>query len=164
MLQQELQQKVMAVARCAKNRPQAVAFFRVALGLVYLDSIMTECKLDFKKIDRDYNRFIYRSIGPGHSITSILQFLSGAKVVPVLESKLFMEAFAEHCSLIPMHKVPILLSVNLGVAKDISGLGCEGPVREWISWRAREATPELDEFDPAPATPAASTESGGRAL
>ncbi len=147
MLQQELQQKVMAVARCAKNRQQAVAFFRVALGLVYLDSIMTECKLDFKKIDRAYNRFIYRSIGPGHSITSVLQFLSGGKVVPVLESKVFLQAFTEHCDLIPMEKVPILLSVNLGVAKDISGLGCEGPVRDWISWRAREATPELDDLE-----------------
>jgi hypothetical protein len=157
MLQAELQQKVMAVARCAKNRPQAVAFFRVALGLVYLDSIMTECKLDFKKIDRAYNRFIYHSIGPGHSITSILQYLSGAKVVSVLESEVFLQAFAEHCSLVPMDKVPILLSVNLGVAKDISGLSCEGPVREWISWRAREAVPDLEPLPESTAEPSMPT-------
>ena len=138
MLDRNLQSRVMAVARCASNRPQAVNYFRVALGLVYLDSIMTERKLDFKKIDRDYNQFIYRSIGGGHSITSILQYMSGARVLPVLESEPFLQAFAQHCAEVPLDKVPILLSVNLGVAKDISGLSCEGPVRDWLSWRARE--------------------------
>ena len=137
MLDRNLQNRVMAVARCAKNRPQAIAWFRAALGLVYLDSIMTERKLDFRKIDRDYNQFIYHSLGGGHSITSILQFMSGAKVLPVLESEHFLQAFGEHCSEVPLDKVPILLSVNLGVAKDISGQDCEGPVRDWISWRAQ---------------------------
>ncbi len=139
MLEHSVQEKVVAVGRCAGNRPQAVNFFRVALGLVYLDSIMTEAKLDFKKIDRSYNRFIHKNIGPGHSITSILQYMSGSKVLPVLESALFMQAFGEHCKIVPLDKVPILLSVNLGVAKNISGIGSEGPVRDWISWRAREA-------------------------
>jgi hypothetical protein len=142
MLERGLQEKVIAVARCAANRPQAVAFFRVALGLVYLDSIMTEGKLDFKKIDRAYNRFIYHQIGAGHSITSILQYMSGSKVLPVLESAVFLQAFSEHCSVVPLDKVPILLSVNLGVAKTISGISSEGPVRDWISWRAREALQE----------------------
>jgi hypothetical protein len=139
MIEHSMQEKVIAVGRCASNRPQAVDFFRVALGLVYLDSIMTEAKLDFKKIDRAYNRFIHQNIGPGHSITSILQYMSGAKVLPVLESATFMQAFGEHCTSVPLNKVPILLSVNLGVAKNISGIGSEGPVRDWISWRAREA-------------------------
>lgn len=142
-MERQLQDQVINVAKCGKNRPQAVDFFRVALGLVYLDSIMTERKLDFKKIDRAYNRFIYHQIGSGHSITSILQYMSGSKVLPVLESALFAESFAQHCSSIPPEKVPLLLSVNLSVAKDISGLGMEGPVRDWICWRAEktERTP-----------------------
>jgi hypothetical protein len=144
MMERHLQDKVIAVARYAKNRPQAVDFFRVTLGLVYLDSIMTERKLDFKKIDRAYNRFIYHQIGAGHSITSILQYMSGSKVVAVLESALFNQAFAEQCSDIPPERVPLLLSVNLGVAKDISGLGVEGPVRDWISWRAKACLGETD--------------------
>ena len=151
MLDRNVQSKVTAVARCAGNRPQAVNFFRVAIGLMYLDSIMTERKLDFKKIDRDYNQFIYRSIGGGHSITSILQYMSGAKVLPVLESETFLQAFAQHCDEVPLNKVPILLSVNLGVAKDISGLSCEGPVRDWLSWRAR--LPESPEDTSATAEP-----------
>jgi hypothetical protein len=155
MLDRNLQHKVTSIARCAKNRPQAVNYFRVALGLVYLDAIMTERKLDFKKIDRDYNQFIYRSLGGGHSITSILQYMSGAKVLPVLESNEFLQAFEQHCNEVPLDKVPILLSVNLGVAKDISGLGCEGPVRDWLSWRAREAV------GPAAGEPAAGAPAAG---
>lgn len=144
MIERRLQEQVINIAKCGKNRPQAVDFFRVALGLVYLDSIMTERKLDFKKIDRAYNRFIYHQIGAGHSITSILQYMSGAKVLAVLESPLFAQSFSAHCSDIPPDKVPLLLSVNLGVAKDISGLSVDGPVRDWISWRAREGLGEIE--------------------
>ena len=72
---------------------------------------------------------------------TILQ-IRKTKVLPVLESAVFLQAFSEHCSVVPLDKVPILLSVNLGVAKTISGISSEGPVRDWISWRAREALQE----------------------
>jgi hypothetical protein len=134
MLNRVLQDKVMAVARCARTRKEAIAFFRVALGLIYLDGIMTEETLDFKKIDHDFNQFIYRAIGKGHSITSILQFMSGAKVLPVLEAETFFTAFAEHCCEVPLDTIPALLSLNLGVAKNISKIACDGPVQDWISW------------------------------
>ncbi len=141
MLNQVLQQKVLAVAKRGQTSKEAISFFRVALGLIYLDGIMTEEQLDFKKIDGDFNQFIYRSIGGGHSITSILQFMSGAKVLPVLESEAFFSAFADYCSEVPLDKIPILLSVNLGVAKNISGIACDGPVQDWISWHGKKAGP-----------------------
>eukprot|EP01032_Pedospumella_encystans_P031505 gene31505-35570_t len=34
-----------------------------------------------EKLDKEYNRFIYHAIGKGHSITSILQYMSGEKVI-----------------------------------------------------------------------------------
>lgn len=125
-------ENVLAVARRARNSADAHAYFRVALGLYYLAGLMTPETLDFKKIDRQFNRFIYQSIGQGHSITSVLQFMSGAKVVPVLESAHFQDALAEHCPDVPRASIAFLLSLNLGVAKNISKIDIAGPVLEWI--------------------------------
>jgi hypothetical protein len=127
-----IKEKVLAVARCGRTRDESLAFFRAALGLYYLAGLMTSETIDFKKIDRDFNRFIYQSIGGGHSITSVLQFMSGRKVVPVVESARFTDAFALHCSEVPADTVPFLLSLNLGVAKNISGLDIGGDLLDWI--------------------------------
>ena len=135
-----IQQKVLAVTGNGATRIEAVGFFRVALGLYYLAGLMTEATIDFKTVDRQFNRFIYRTIGQGHSITSVLQFMSGEKVVPVLESARFLDAFAEHCTDVPVESIPFLLSLNLGVAKGISGLGVDGPVALWI---ARQTAPPI---------------------
>ena len=35
-----------------------------------------------KKVDREFNRFLYHTLGKGHTITSVLQYMSGAKVMP----------------------------------------------------------------------------------
>jgi hypothetical protein len=120
---------------------EASGFFRVALGLHYLVGLMTKEALDFKQIDREYNRFIYHSIGKGHSITSVLQFMSGEKVVPVLDSTRFIDAFAEHCPAVPVDTIAFLLSLNLGVAKSISGIDAVGPVADWIA-RAEDGRQE----------------------
>ena len=133
-----MQQNILAVARCGMTSAEASGFFRVALGLHYLVGLMTKEALNFKQIDREYNRFIYHSIGKGHSITSVLQFMSGEKVLPVLESKRFIDAFAEHCPSVPVDTIPFLLSLNLGVAKSISGIDAVGPVVDWIA-RQQEA-------------------------
>ena len=85
-----LKENVLAVTRRGQTAAESVDFFRTALGLYYLAALMTDEAIDFKKVDREFNRFIYQSIGKGHSITSVLQFMSGDKVVPVLESKRFM--------------------------------------------------------------------------
>lgn len=126
------QQKILAVTQCGVSKAEATGFFRVALGLHYLAGLMTKETLDFKQLDRDYNRFIYRSIGKGHSITSILQYLSGEKVIPVVESPRFLSAFGEHCGNVPVDTIPFLLGLNLGVAKDLSGIDVRGPVADWI--------------------------------
>ena len=128
-----MQEKILAVARCGMTRVEATGFFRVALGLHYLAGLMTEAVLDFKKIDAEYNRFIYHSIGKGHSIASVLQFMSGEKVLRVLESARFKHAFAEQCPAVPLDSIPFLLSLNLGVAKEISGITAQGPVADWIA-------------------------------
>ncbi len=127
-----IKENVLAVARCGRTREESTAYFRAALGLYYLAGLMTPETLDFKKLDRAFNRFIYQSIGKGHSITSVLQFMSGAKVVPVVESARFAEAFAAHCSAVPVDTIPFLLSLNLGVAKNISGLDIGGALLDWI--------------------------------
>ncbi len=93
---------------------------------------MTDETIDFKQIDGQFNKFIYQAIGKGHSITSVLQFMSGSKVMPVIESAHFLAAFAEHCPEVPVDLIPFLLSLNLGVAKNISGIGVDGPVADWI--------------------------------
>ena len=134
-----IKEKVLAVARYGHSTSESTAYFRVALGLFYLAGLMTEETLDFKKIDRDFNRFIYQSIGRGHSITSVLQFMSGEKVVPVIESLRFLDAFTEHCAEVPVELIPFLLSLNLGVAKNISRIGVDGPVADWIERQKQPA-------------------------
>jgi hypothetical protein len=127
-----LKDNVLAVMRRAHGAAEATDWFRVALGLYYLTGLMTDETIDFKKIDKDFNRFIYQSIGKGHSITSVLQFMSGEKVVPVVESARFIAAFAEHCPQVAVNTIPFLLSLNLGVAKNISRIDIGGPLLDWI--------------------------------
>ncbi|MDB5754418.1 MAG: hypothetical protein JWR56_846, partial [Massilia sp.] len=74
----------------------------------------------------------------GHSIASALQFMSGEKVLAVVDSPRFMAALAEHCPDVPVDTIGFLLSLNLGVAKDISKLDIGGPVLDWIE-RQKEA-------------------------
>ena len=120
------------MARAGMTSAEAIGFFRVTLGLYYLAGLIKEEAIDFKVVDRAYNKVIYQALGPGHSITSALQFMSGAKVVPVLESNRFMAAFAELCTEVPLVSVPFLLELNLGVAKNISGIDIAGPVYDWV--------------------------------
>ncbi|WP_308937369.1 hypothetical protein [Duganella sp. CY15W] len=114
------------------DREESTGFFRVALGLYYLSSLMTKETLDFDKLDSEFNRFIYHTIGKGHSITSILQYMSGEKVVQVVESRRFLKAFGEYCTEVPLENIPFLLGLNLGVAKDISRIDVRGPVADYI--------------------------------
>ena len=132
MLDAGVKERVLAVTLFGNNRAQSEAYFRVTLGLYYLSKIMVEQELDFKAIDREFNVFIYRSIGRGHSITSILQFLSSKKVLLVLNSDAFIATFLNYFSEIPFRNIPVLLSINLAVSKKISGLTPDGPVKEWI--------------------------------
>ncbi|MES2320569.1 MAG: hypothetical protein V4631_24080 [Pseudomonadota bacterium] len=127
-----LKENVLAVTRCGHGAAESVDWFRVALGLYYLTGLMTSETLDFKQIDRDFNRFIYHSIGKGHSITSVLQFMSGEKVVPVVDSARFRAAFAKHCPEVPTDTIAFLLSLNLGVAKNISKVDIGGALLDWI--------------------------------
>lgn len=140
----ELQEKILAVTRCGVDRHESTGFFRVALGLYYLSGLMTKETLDFKRLDRQFNRFIYHTIGKGHSITSILQYMSGEKVIPVLESKRFLRAFGEYCTEVPLENIPFLLGLNLSVAKDISKIDVRGPVADYIERQRqlREAAEE----------------------
>lgn len=138
---------VLTVTRLGRTVDESLGYFRVALGLYYLKGLMTEEALDFKKLDREYNRFIYQSVGKGHSITSVLQFMSGEKVLPVLQAPRFQEAFRAHCPEVPAETIPFLLSLNLGVAKNISGIPAEGPLHEWIE-RQKE---QKDQKGAAPA-------------
>lgn len=125
-------EQILAVTRTGVTVAEATGFFRVALGLHYLSGLMTKETLDFKQLDREYNRFIYQSIGKGHSITSILQFMSGEKVIKVIESPRFLRAYGEYCGTVPLANIPFLLGLNLGVAKDLSGIDVRGPVADWI--------------------------------
>ena len=127
-----IKEKVLAVMRGGRTAAESAAWFRVALGLYYLAGLMTPETIDFKQVDREFNRFIYHALGKGHSITSVLQFLSGAQVVPVVESARFLAAFGAHCAEVPVDTIPFLLSLNLGVAKNISGLDIGGPLLAWI--------------------------------
>jgi hypothetical protein len=136
-----VKQNVLAVTRSGRGAEESVAWFRVALGLHYLSGLMTDEKLDFKLIDKDFNRFIYQSIGKGHSITSVLQFMSGEKVVAVVDSPRFIAAFTEHCPQVPANTIPFLLSLNLGVAKNISKVDIGGALLDWIE---RQPTPVQD--------------------
>lgn len=127
-----VQEKVLAVTRCGLTARESSGFFRTAIGLYYLAGLMTKEQLDFKALDKAFNRFVYRSIGPGHSMTSILQFMSGARVVQVLESPRFMRAMADYFPEVPVDSIPFLLGLNLGVAKDISKIDARGPVADWL--------------------------------
>jgi hypothetical protein len=127
-----LQEKILAVTRCGLSKSEATGFFRTALGLCYLAGLMTKETLDFRKLDKEFNKFIYRSIGPGHSITSILQYMSGESVIKVVESQRFLRAFGDYCPHVPVESIPFLLGLNLGVAKDLSGIDVRGPVADWI--------------------------------
>jgi hypothetical protein len=131
-MDEAIKDKVMTLTRCGRTSAEAIAWFRTALGLYYLAGLMTSEVIDFKQVDREFNRFIYYVIGKGHSITSVLQFMSGAKVVPVLESERFLAAFGAHCTDVPVDSIAFLLSLNLGVAKKISGIDIAGPVLDWI--------------------------------
>jgi hypothetical protein len=135
-----IKDKVLAVTQLGRTRQESTDWFRVALGLYYLASLMTKEAIDFNKLDREYNRFIYHSLGGGHSITSVLQFMSGEKMMPVVQSERFMAAFSAHCPDIPPDTIPFLLSLNLGVAKNISGLDVAGPLHDWIE--RQPAAPE----------------------
>lgn len=128
----QLKEKILAVMQYGVDRDESTGFFRVALGLYYLTGLMTKETLDFTQLDSDFNRFIYQTIGKGHSITSVLQYMSGEKVVPVVESKRFLKAFAEHCAEVPLENIPFLLGLNLSVAKDISKIDVRGPVADYI--------------------------------
>ncbi len=148
-MDEAIKQNVLAVTRCGHGVAEATAWFRVALGLHYLVRLMTNETIDFKRVDRDFNRFIYHSIGKGHSITSVLQFMSGEKVVPVVDSPRFMAVFAEHCPDVPLESIPFLLSLNLGVAKNISKVDIGGPVLDWIE---RQPTPAGGAGAPTPSS------------
>jgi len=127
-----IEDKILAITRQGRTRAEATDWFRVATGLYYLAGLMTKEAIDFAKVDRDYNRFIYRSIGGGHTITSILQFMSGENVLPTLQSARFMAVFGETCTEVPADSIPFLLELNLGVAKNISKLEVAGPVHDWL--------------------------------
>ena len=136
-----IQDKLLALMREGRDRTESTDWFRVALGLFYLAALMTEEAIDFKKVDREFNRFIYHTLGKGHTITSVLQYMSGQKVMPTVESERFMDAFRRHCPEIPPASIPFLLELNLGVAKNISGLEAAGPLADWIARSKAEAPP-----------------------
>jgi len=139
----QLKQKILSVMQFGVDREESTGFFRVTIGLYYLSSLMTKDTLDFKALDREFNRFIYQTIGKGHSITSILQYMSGGKVVEVVESKRFLKAFGDCCTEVPLQNIPFLLGLNLGVAKDISKIDVRGPVADYIE-RQRQLREEAD--------------------
>ncbi|MEO6354792.1 MAG: hypothetical protein ABI575_00060 [Oxalobacteraceae bacterium] len=132
LLDDTVKEKILSIMMFGNNRAQSIAYFRVTLGLHYLSKIMVEEELDFKIIDREFNRFIYRTLGGGHSITSILQYMSSKQVLLVLDSAPFIATFLNYFSEVPFRNIPILLSINLSVSKKISGLATAGPVQDWI--------------------------------
>ena len=152
LLDDSAKEKLLAVMMYGNNREQAVGFFRTAIGLYYLSKIMVEDELDFKAIDKAFNRFIFDTIGRGHSITSTLQFLGSRKVLWVLESKSFIPTFLNYFSDIPFSKMQILLSVNLSVSKKISSIPVDGPLKEWLLKQNtvdQQAQPDRDEGSPS---------------
>jgi hypothetical protein len=139
-----IEDKILAVTRQGRTRAEATNWFRVATGLYYLAGLMTKEAIDFAQVDRDYNRFIYHSLGGGHTITSILQYMSGEKVLPTLQSARFMAIFGETCTEVPPDSIPFLLELNLGVAKNISKLEVAGPVHDWLQ-RQRQRQSQADQ-------------------
>lgn len=128
-----IQDRLLALMREGRDRLEATDWFRVGLGLHYLAGLMTQEEIDFKTVDRAFNRFIYHTLGKGHSIASVLQYMSGEKVMPTVEDARFTEAFRRHCPDIPPESIPFLLELNLGVAKNISGLEPDGPLADWVA-------------------------------
>jgi hypothetical protein len=135
-----IKDKILAVTRQGRSRAESTDWFRVAVGLHYLANLMTKEAIDFKEVDRDYNRFIYHIIGGGHTITSVLQFMSGKGVLPIVQSERFVAAFTECCPAVPQDSIPFLLELNLGVAKNISKLDVEGPLYDWLQ-RQKQGRP-----------------------
>lgn len=132
ILDDDARDKILAVTMHGNNKEQSIGFFRVATGLYYLSKIMVESELDFKAIDKKFNRFIFETIGRGHSITSILQYLGSKKVLWVLDSKSFLTTFLHYFPEIQFSKIQILLSVNLTVSKKISAITVDGPLKDWL--------------------------------
>jgi hypothetical protein len=132
-----IKDKILAVTRQGRTRAESTDWFRVAVGLYYLAGLMTKEAIDFKTVDRDFNRFVYHTLGAGHTITSILQFMSGRRVLPVVQSERFVAAFTSTCTDVPADSIPFLLELNLGVAKNISKLDVEGPLHDWLEARKR---------------------------
>lgn len=130
--------KILALTRQARTRVEAVDWFRLAVGLHYLAGLMTKEAIDFKAVDREYNRFIYQTIGGGHTITSVLQFMSGKKVLPIVQSARFTEAFGATCTEVPVDSIPFLLELNLGVARNLSKLEVGGALHDWLQERKAE--------------------------
>jgi hypothetical protein len=126
------QDKLLTLMREGRSRAESTDWFRVGLGLVYLAGLMTKDEIDFKTVDREFNRFVYHTLGKGHTITSVLQFMSGENVLPTLRSARFMALFAETCPEVPVDSIPFLLELNLGVAKNISQLEVAGPLHDWL--------------------------------
>ena len=139
-----IKDKILAVTRQGRTRAESTDWFRVAVGLHYLAGLMTKEAIDFKSVDRDFNRFVYHTIGGGHTITSILQFMIGKSVLPIVQSPRFMAAFTEACTDVPADSIPFLLELNLGVAKNISRLDVEGPLHDWLQ-RQKPAAPAGEE-------------------
>ena len=131
MLDDYAQQRILTIAKTANNSSQALGYFRLAVGLFYLSEIMVDREIDFDSLHRQYNRFISDTIGTGHSITSVLQFMSGEKIMAIIHSERFMNAFMDHFG-IPFHHIPLMLLVNLEVSKKISQIGIDGPLHRWI--------------------------------
>ena len=131
MLDDIAQQRIQTVARTGNNSKQALGYFRLAVGLFYLSEIMVDREIDFDALHKQYNRFIGENIGVGHSITSVLQFMSGEKVMAIVHSERFMHAFMDNFG-VPFHHIPLMLLVNLEVSKKISKVPMEGPLHRWI--------------------------------
>lgn len=136
---------LVAMMREGRSRIESTDWFRVGLGLVYLAGLMKTEPIDFKALDREYNRFIYHVLGRGHTITSVLQFMSGQKVMPTVQCERFYDAMGRHCPEVPLATIPYLLELNLGVARNLSGLEPGGPLAEWI---AREKDKQAAQANP----------------
>ena len=131
MLDDTAQQRILTVAKTANNSKQGLGYFRLAVGLFYLSEIMVDREIDFDALHKQYNRFIGDTIGVGHSITSVLQFMSGEKVMAIVHSERFMHAFMDNFG-VPFHHIPLMLLVNLEVSKKISKVPIDGPLHRWI--------------------------------
>ena len=153
LLDEAVREKLIAVMMYGNNKAQSVGFFRAAIGLYYLSKIMVEDELDFKEIDRAFNRFIFDTIGRGHSITSVLQYLSSKKVLWVLNSKAFTSTFLDYFSDIPFSKMQILLSVNLTVSKKISRISVDGPLKDWLIQQSGALQAQADAVPESAARP-----------